>query len=302
MPNGDSLEIRHTPATVPGGARPGWGLPYQRLPQGRLTPESMLQQEIQTGRQQIQDKYAIQWKTVQQSKRFVGATKTNQMLRQIDMGAKQEMQAFNQQAQQQLAQLQNIDRLAQQGMIPNPEEIKARMTFGSDVARSMYPTPEKEKPPMQQFADLDVYSHRISDELEWFMEDRPSKPLGILAGISPLTTAISAYRMGRKPKRKVLIWDPATEDYTIKASPEKIAEYDMWLQEKKDVAARKKELTGQLGVGRRIVQPGTRGGTFDDKIAESYKGPAKQQPTSAELRKQGTREAYEEGKRLRYWN
>ena len=297
MPNGpstDSLVIRHTPSTVPGGARPGWGLPYQRLPQGRLTSESMLEQEIQTGKQQIQDKYALQWKTVQQSRQSVGATKTAQMLRQIDMNAKQEMQAFNQRAQTQLTQLRNIDRLAEQGVIRNPDEIKARMTFGTDVARSMYPKPEKEKPPMQQFSELDIYSHRISDELEWFKEDKPSKPLGILAGISPLTAAISTYRSRRKPKRKVRIWDPATEDYTIEATPEKIAEYDMWLREQKDVAKLKRELTGRLGTGRRIVQPGTRGGTFSDKIAESVRPRQAPTPTKQKTIRQRNRNTGQE--------
>ena len=273
MPNGDSLEIRHTPGTIPGGARPGWGLPYQRLPGTRtdLTPESMLKQEIQTGQQAIQDKYALQWKEVNRSRRFIGATKTQQMLRQIDAAAKQEMLQFNQQAEQQMAQLQNIDRLAQQGAITNPEEIKARMTFGSDVARSMYPTPEKEKPPMQQFADLDTYSHRISDELKWFREDKPPKPLGKFAGISPLATAISIYRSRREPKRKVWIWDSATEDYTIKATPEEIVRYDILRQEEKDIIQRKDELYGQLDISRRRVQPDTKSGTFSDKVAESIR-------------------------------
>jgi hypothetical protein len=237
----------------------------------------MLEQEMQTGRQSIQDKYALQWKAANQSKRFVGAAKTSRILREIDTKAKQEMLQFNQQAQQQMAQLQNIDRLAQQGVITNPDEIKARMTFGTDVAKSMYPTPEKERSIPQQFGELDVYSHRISQELEWFKEDKPSKPLGMLAGISPLTTAISVYRSRRKPKRKVRVYDPATEDYTIEATPEQIAEYDMWLQEEKDVAKLKRELTGQLSVGRRKVQPGAKGGTFDDKVAESVR--PRQAPT-----------------------
>ncbi|KKL08108.1 hypothetical protein LCGC14_2579200, partial [marine sediment metagenome] len=142
---------------------------------------------------------------------------------------------------------------------------------------------------------------RISDELEWFKEEKPSR--GLLKAISPLATAISMYRGPKKPKRKVKIWDPATEDYTIKATPEQITEYDMWRQEEKDVAVQKRELTGRLGVGRRKVQPGTKGGTFGDKIAESVKPQRqqRQQPTATKLRQRGTREAYEQGKRLGYW-
>ena len=181
MPGTDSLTIRHTPGTVPGGARPGWGLPHQQLPAATrrdLTPESVLEQEMQTGKQQIQDKYALQWKEVTRSRRFIGATKANQMLRQIDMKAKQEMLQFNQRAEQQMAQLQNINRLAEQGLITNPDEIKSRMAFGADAAKSMYPTPGKEPSIPEQFGKLDVYSHRISDELERFQiigAKRPSK-------------------------------------------------------------------------------------------------------------------------------
>jgi len=273
--------------------QPQYGLSYQRLPgtQPGLTPESILEQEIQTGRQTIQDKYALQWKEVNRSRRFIGATKTTQMLRQIDMNAKQEMLQFNQQAQQQLTQLQNIDRLAQQGAITNPEEIKARVTFGTDVAKSMYPTPERERTIPQQFGELDVYSHRISQELENFMvvgAKRPSKFLSILKGISPLATAISIARGPSRGKRKgeLQIWDP-TISIRVKdpktgkmidemgkfrtAEPEEIGIYQAWLQEEKDVAARKRELLGQPDISRRRVQPGVKGGTFSDKIAESIR-------------------------------
>ena len=291
MPNGDSLEIRHTPSTVPGGARPGWGLPHEQLPaatQRDLTPESVLEQEMQTGRQRIQDKYALQWKEVNRSKRFIGQTKANQMLRQIDMNAKQEMLQFNQQAEQQLTQLRNVDRLAQQGAITNPEEIKARMTLGADVAKSMYPTPEKEPSIPEQFGKLDVYSHRISQELERFQivgDKAPSKFLSRLKGISPLATAISALRGPPKGRKGELqIWDPniATKikDKTTgkmvdamgdwrEAEPGEIGIYQAWLQEEKDVAARKRELLGQPDITRR--KAGAVRSGFDAGITESIK-------------------------------
>ena len=289
--------------------RPQYGQQFQQLPSATrrdLTPESALEQDIQTGRQQIQDKYALQWKEATRGAPYVGVNKTNRMLREIDTKAKQEMLQFNQQARQQLTQLQNVDRLAQQGMITNPDEIKARMTFGADVAKQMFPTPEKppvEKPPMQQFADLDIYSHRISDELEWFKEDKPSRLPKALGLVSPLAGAISVYRGQRKPKRKVLMYDPATDDHTRKAEPEEIARYDMLRQEEKDIVQRKSELYGQLSIGRGRVQPGTKGGTFGDKIAESVKPrqTTKQQPTATQLRQRGTREAYNKGIQLGYW-
>ena len=67
------------------------------------------------------------------------------------------------------------------------------------------------------------------------------------------------------------------------------------------------EQSGLLGgrdTKQRVVQPGTEGGTFGDKIATSYKKPVtkqRQQSTAAELRKQGTRAAYDKGVSLGYW-
>ena len=268
MPNGDSLEIRHTPATIPGGARPGWGLPFERLPVGRVTPESTLEQEMQAGRQRIQDKYALQWKTVSGSRQFIGATKTSRMLREIDTKAKQEMLQFNQQMQAQINQLRDIDRLAQQGAIADPEQIKARMTFGPDVARSMYPTPKKEPSIPQQFGELDVYSHRISQELELFQPPKRPSKLGVgLAAISPLASIILAARKG---KNVLKVWDFNLGDWR-KANSEEVTRYVALVQEEKAIVQRKTELLGRPDISRRVIQPGTKGGTFSDKIAESVR-------------------------------
>ena len=269
-----SLEIRHTPGTVPGGARPGWGLPFQRLPAATrtdLTPESMLQQEIQTGRQTIQDKYALQWKTVQQGRRFIGATKTARMLQQIDMRAKQEMLQFNQQAQQQLAQLQNIDRLAQQGAITNPEEIKARIAFGVDVAKSMYPTPEKERAPAQVMSELNRYKEIVQSNLDRYRSVRiPEFWKG--EAKEKRKTQFLDYGLPAKKEGEVGAWRATTK--------EDIQNQSFWQQELKEIEEEEMRITGIPGIKHRIVRPGTIGGTFSDKIVESYKKPVtRQQPT-----------------------
>lgn len=291
MPNGDT--------------RPQYGLPFQQLPVRDITPESFINEQTRIGRREIDDRYKLMWNEINRSAKFTGRQKAANMRRQLMTKGKQEMLQFNQKMQQQADQLDNINRLAEVGLINNPDEIKARMAFGADVAKSMYPTPAKERTIPQQFGELDVYSHRISQELEWFKEDKPSKLLKGLGFVSPLAGAISIYRGQRKPKRKVRIYDPTTEDWE-KATPEETTRYDMLLQEEKNIATRKTELLGQPGISRRRIQPGTRGGTFSDKIAESVR-PQRQArqrptPTATELRQRGTREAYEQGKKLGYWN
>ena len=276
------------------GRRPQYGLPFQQLPVGGTTPESVIEEQIQAGRQQIQNKYALQWKEVNRSKRFIGAGKSQRMLRDIDAKAKQEMLQFNQQAQQQMNQLQNIDRLAQQGMISNADEIKARIVYGPDVAKSMFPQKREEDIP-QAFGKLDVYSHRISQGLENFqMVDKwDKKILGRKTWIG--------YPLPKEKKRKELqIWDPETPAKTDKetgklvhwrkATPGEIGVYQTYLQEEKNIAKRKRELLGTPDVRGRIVQPGTTGGTFSDKIAESVR--PQQQRTAAKpkvIRQRNTR-------------
>ncbi|MCK4815501.1 hypothetical protein KA005_07010 [bacterium] len=299
--------------------RPQYGQSFQQFPAATrrdLTPESFINEQVRINKQQIQNKYALQWKEVNRSRRFIVTAKANTMLQNIDAKAKQEMLQLSQQAQQQMIQLQNIDRLAQQGAVTNPEQIKARMMFGADVAGQMYPTPRKERTIPQQFGELDVYSHRISQELENFRlvgGKKPSKAISALGKISPLVGIAASYQaITHRPKKPELqIWDPSIptkvegEDMMgdwRKAEPGEIETYEAWLAEERDVAERKTELLGQPSISRRIAQPGTKGGTFGDKIAESVR--PRRTPTAAKpkvIRQRNTRTgkeriSYDKGK------
>ncbi|MEE8208022.1 MAG: hypothetical protein V3T88_03585 [Nitrosomonadaceae bacterium] len=281
MPNGDNLTIRHTPETIPGGARPGWGLPFKKLPAFRTqseTPERSVEEEISTGKRRIQEKYALQWQTVNSNARFLGPQKHKAMLQKIDASAKQEMLEFNQQAEQQLAQFKQLDQIAATGGITpeKVEELKAGMAYGRDVAEAMHPEPEKERSIPAQFGELDLYGRRISGQLEFFQSPKkPSKLGAAISAASPLAGAIATYR---KHKNKLKVWDPTTGEFKI-AGPEDIARYVALVREEKDIARRKDELLGHPSISRRVVQPGTQGGTFGDKVAASIKQPStKRQP------------------------
>lgn len=110
-----------------------------RLRSSGYTPEAWLNEQIQTGRQQIQDRYALQWKEANRSAKFLGRVKHQQMLRQIDMSAKQEMLQFNQKAQNQMARLKEIDNLGTKGLITNPDEVKWRIVLGHEIESAMFP-------------------------------------------------------------------------------------------------------------------------------------------------------------------
>ena len=299
MPNGpgtDNLTIRHTPGTVPGGARPGWGLPYQQLPgtQTDTTPESFINEQIQTGRQQIQDKYALQWKEVNRSKRFIGVAKSKRMLREIDAKAKQEMLQFNQQAQTQMNQLQSINRLAEQGLIYNADELKARIVYGSDVARSMYPEPKSVE---QQFGALEIHGGRLESRLAQFRRPkrrvkkwyRGEKKEAMIPGELEVWDR-SLTREVKDPKTGEMIletgdWRPATQ--------QEIVERGMLLQEQQRIKRLQADVLGRPGMQRRIVQPGTKGGTFGDKIAESVRPQPTRRPAGKVIRQRNTRTGQE---------
>ena len=268
--------------------RPQYGLPFQGLPAATrrdLTPESFISEQIQTGRQQIQDKYALQWKEVNRSKRFIGAAKSKRMLREIDAKAKQEMLQFNQQAQAQMNQLQSINRLVEQGFIYNADELKARIVYGSDVARSMYPP---SKLPEQEFGALDIALNRIENRLADFGREKKRIPSKLLWGKKK---GLAPGKLEYLDRSQLYTDDKGIirQGIWTKAPPEKIAEHRMLLQEKQRIKQLQTDILGRPGVQRRIVQPGTKGGTFDDKIAESVRPQPTRRSAPKIIRQRNTR-------------
>ena len=277
---------------APGRHRLG-GFPFKQLPgaagaAGDITPELFINEQTRTGRQQIQDKYALQWKEVNRSKRFIGAAKSKRMLREIDAKAKQEMLAFNQKMEAQADQLDNINRLAEQGFIYNADELKARIVYGSDVARSMYSEPKSIE---QQFGALEIHGGRLESRLAQFR--RPKR-------------RVKKWYRGEKKEAMIPgeleVWDRSltrevddeieTGDWRP-AIQQEIVERGMLLQEQQRIKRLQADVLGRPGVQRRIVQPGTKGGTFDDKIAESVRPQPTRRPARKVIRQRNTRTGQE---------
>ncbi len=110
-----------------------------RLRSSGYTPEAWLNEQIQTGRQQIQNRFTLQWNEINRSARFIGRQKALNMRRQLHTKAKQEMLQFNQKAQNQLARLKEIDNLGTKGLITNPDEVKWRIVLGPEIESAMFP-------------------------------------------------------------------------------------------------------------------------------------------------------------------
>jgi len=248
------------------------GFNFQQLPAGQMSPEKEFEKEVQTGRQQIQQKYALQWQTVNRNARTLGTKKHGDMLRQIDANAQAEMLQFNQEAEQQLARFNQIDRIAASGGITpgKQSELKANMAYGKDVAGAMYPS-EKSVP--QQFGILDAHSNRLSSRLQEFRMTKERVPSLLLRqgkeGVAPGKIQVW--------DRSIMVEDKKNKEFTMgdwrDATPEEVQERRMLVRELGRTKKAKADILGGTDVSRRLVKPGTRGGTFGDKIADSYNKP-----------------------------
>ena len=276
------------------------GFSFTKLP---VSPEQDMQKEVQAGRQRIQDKFALQWQTVNNNARILGKTKHQLMLRQLHDNAKQEMLEFNQNAQQQMEQLQQVNNISRAGGFTpeKAEELKAGMVYGGDVAGAMYPKEAREKTVPEQLGVLDAYSRLISNEKNNnFREYKPEvKPPSRLTYLyNPLLGAIQdvRHKMAKKPGVTIQILDRTIPAKDAKGKPildkygdpvmgsyrpaneEEKQRYKNLLQEEKDIQMEKDRLVATPNVFAR--QPGTKGGTFGDKIAASYGKPTTKQQTN----------------------
>ena len=257
------------------------GLSFTQLPAGEVSPEQDIERQIQTGRRNIQEKFKLAWDTINSNAQFLGKAKHQAMLRQLHANAKQEALEFNQRAEQQMEQLKQVDRIAQAGGITpqTQDKLKASRIYGAEVAKAMYPD-EKSIP--QAFGMLDVHSNRIQGRLSEFRMTKERVP----------ATFARAGRMGWPllPKEgvkpgKVQVWDRSIMKEDKKeitmgdwrdATPEEIQERVLLVRELDRTKKAKAAILGQPDVSRRLVQPGTPGGTFGDKVAASYDKPEQQ--------------------------
>jgi hypothetical protein len=248
------------------------GLPFTQLPASRVSPEDDIQKQIQAGRQNIQQKYTLQWQTVNNNAKYLGKQKHQEMLRQIDANAKAEMLDFNQKAEQQLESLRQVDRIASAGGITpqTQDKLKATRIYGRDTAEAMYPDTESIP---KLFGMLDVHSSRIQDRLSEFRMTKERVPSLMLRkgkeGVSPGKIQVWDRSIMKEDKKK--------KEFTMgdwrDATPEEIEERKLLVREMDRTKKAKAAILGQPDIKRRLVQPGTRGGTFGDKIAASYDKP-----------------------------
>ena len=298
------------------------GLDFPRLNQS--TPESIVDDYLQRGLQDIQDKYTLQWNEVNKRGDTLGGRKQMEMLSNIDMKAKQEIQAFRQSAQQQQDQLAQIDQLARQGGF-NPYEAKMRMVLGTEAEAAMFPKTGRSV--AAQFGELDVYENRLISDAGNFLTDPGGRRIK-----EPLKFWFSE----KKTRPLLKVWDPNLDPKFDKeknewmsggyrtANQEDIRRKLLIDEELKNIQRQKRELLGQPDIVTRVrgtmlrvkrspvhdslttrvqnaagvVEPGTEA-PRKQPVQEPQRRPAT--PTAEQLRKTGTKQAFELGVSLGYW-
>jgi len=106
---------------------------------GALTPESIFQQEYESGQRQIQQQFELQWNEINRRARSFGSpARHRQALDELYTKSQQAMLKFNQGMQQKSEQLKRIDQLAKQGAIRNPDEVKWRIVLGPEAEAAMF--------------------------------------------------------------------------------------------------------------------------------------------------------------------
>lgn len=108
----------------------------------QYNPESILEEQFESQRQQIQKQFQFQWDDINRQARdnlFKSPKEHESALHDLYTQNKQMMLEFDQKAEQATGQLQQIDQLAEQGAIQNPDEVKWRMVLGPEAERGMFP-------------------------------------------------------------------------------------------------------------------------------------------------------------------
>ena len=133
-----------------------------------LTPESMFEQKVKSGRTGMQREYENEWKNAHQRAAVnrMDPNKYTQMMDEIDNNYKLKMAKFDQGYQAQLSNFKNLEQLQNQGVITNATEAKWRMVLGPEAEKLMSVTQSGSS--MKQYSELDIYRNKLESNAKQF--------------------------------------------------------------------------------------------------------------------------------------
>lgn len=135
----------------------------------RYNPESLLDENINAQKQHIQEQFQIQWNSINsaaQRNMFKSPKEHEEALHELYVKNVAMMQEFDSKAEDFRRQLQQIDKLAEQGAIQNPEEAKWRLVLGPETEQAMFPKAPRD--PRLEHRDIVFQENRLFNEIDQF--------------------------------------------------------------------------------------------------------------------------------------
>lgn len=138
-------------------------------------PETILEEQFESQRQQIQKQFQFKWNDINRQARdnlFKSPKEHEAALHDLYAQSKQAMLKFDQQTEQATGQLQQIDKLAEMGAIQNPDEVKWRLVMGPEAERAMFP---EQRDPRLEHRDIIAEENRLFQTVGSFAMGRDGK-------------------------------------------------------------------------------------------------------------------------------
>ena len=141
-----------------------------------LTPESVFEQRVKAGRDNIQREFQFEWDSINQLAKVnrYSPQKHQQLLIEAQIKAQGRVAEFDQEYQATINNFKNLKQLESQGIITNATEAGWRLVLGPEAERMM-PKADKQINPVEQHEKLTrQYDNLLKYKAEKFrMHDKP---------------------------------------------------------------------------------------------------------------------------------
>jgi hypothetical protein len=138
-------------------------------------PETILREQFESQRQQIQKRFQAQWDEVNNRAR-AGLYKSQKDrdgdFFAIHSKAAQVLGEFDQIAEQATGQFQQIDKLAEMGAIKDPDEVKWRMVLGPEAEKAMFPS---QADPRDELREINATKKQVFDDVKQYARGKDGK-------------------------------------------------------------------------------------------------------------------------------
>ena len=111
---------------------------------GQYNPESILQEQFESHRKNLDDQFRFRWNDVNkraQEGLFKSQKEYEETLHDLHVEIKTSFSKFEDKVKQAVGQFQQIDKLAEMGAIKDPDEVKWRMVLGPEAEKAMFQQP-----------------------------------------------------------------------------------------------------------------------------------------------------------------